>query len=164
MQERAKQLADAHWGFVGGFAESLGVDPETLKTLEFLYKAAAVHFHGHGWEDCENAASRDQMLDDAIDRAIVEAHNARAERMQAEYSPVEPNLSEVCPACGNMRRAGGKCGYCGDVAQQCAECQVYPHTCDGQYTPCPGFMPDESARLIRDHERNIKITGERVKI
>jgi len=46
---KAKELAEQHWGYVGGLLEltDVGCDPLTL--LKYVYETAFVH----GWKHCE---------------------------------------------------------------------------------------------------------------
>jgi hypothetical protein len=53
-KERAQKLAAAHWDYTGGLLRVAQYDAEVLVIAEFLYKAAAVHFYGHGIEDYIN--------------------------------------------------------------------------------------------------------------
>lgn len=57
-KERAKQLAEEHWGYVKVTLCVHGVDDEVLQVVQHHYLTAAVHFHFHGVEDERNGLFR----------------------------------------------------------------------------------------------------------
>ena len=60
-KERAKQLAEEHWKYVGALLQTHGVGEEELAIIAFHYKSAAVHFHLHGAEDERNGMFRPKI-------------------------------------------------------------------------------------------------------
>lgn len=60
-KERAKQLAEEHWKYVGALLQTHGVGNEELAIIGFHYKSAAVHFHFHGAEDERNGMFRPKI-------------------------------------------------------------------------------------------------------
>lgn len=48
---RAKELADAHWGYIESLLIAHGEPKETMPIVEFHYKAAFEHGYKHGIED-----------------------------------------------------------------------------------------------------------------
>ena len=54
-QENKKSiLINDHWAYVEGLLTHLNVDDDLLLLLHYVYKTAAVHFYGHGYEDATN--------------------------------------------------------------------------------------------------------------
>lgn len=60
-KERAKQLAEEHWGYVKVTLCVHGVDDEVLQVVQHHYLTAAVHFHFHGVEDERNGMFRPKI-------------------------------------------------------------------------------------------------------
>ncbi len=50
-EERAYQLANEHWEYIRNVLEKHKEFPHIIELIEFHYKAAAVHFYGHGFEE-----------------------------------------------------------------------------------------------------------------
>ena len=52
VQERATELAEAHWEYIEALLTAHGEDVEMLSVAEFHYKEAFKHGYKHGHEDC----------------------------------------------------------------------------------------------------------------
>lgn len=52
--DRAKELAEAHWGYIKSLLEQHGEIPKNVEIIGFHYKTAMIHGWGHGYEDCAN--------------------------------------------------------------------------------------------------------------
>jgi hypothetical protein len=52
--DRAKELAEAHWGYIKGLLEQHGESARTIELIGWHYKTSMVHGYGHGAEDKEN--------------------------------------------------------------------------------------------------------------
>ena len=46
---KAKELAEQHWGYVGGLLSRVEIDDNPLTLLKYVYETAFVH----GWKHCE---------------------------------------------------------------------------------------------------------------
>lgn len=54
MKNRAKELAEAHWGYIYSVLEAHNVRDVEIETIGFHYKSAFIHGYGHGAEDARN--------------------------------------------------------------------------------------------------------------
>jgi len=50
---RAKELAEAHWGYVRGILEAHGIEEKKMKEVAYHYPTAFVHGYKHAIEDFE---------------------------------------------------------------------------------------------------------------
>ena len=51
--DRAKDLAEAHWGYIKSLLEKHGETARTIELIGWHYRTSMVHGYGHGAEDKE---------------------------------------------------------------------------------------------------------------
>ena len=51
MENKAEELAQAHWGYIESLLKIHSVLDEKIKMVEFHYKTAFIHGYKHGVED-----------------------------------------------------------------------------------------------------------------
>jgi hypothetical protein len=56
MSKRAKELAEAHWSYIGSLLKVVGLAPEFMPMAQHLYTTALIHGHKHGVEDERGSA------------------------------------------------------------------------------------------------------------
>jgi hypothetical protein len=52
---KAKELAEQHWGYVGGLLARVDVEENPLTLLKYVYETAFVH----GWKHCEEVLDKE---------------------------------------------------------------------------------------------------------
>jgi len=52
--DEVRAKVDAHWEYLWEVLICRGIDTLHLKEIEYHYKSSAIHFYGHGWEDCQD--------------------------------------------------------------------------------------------------------------
>ena len=54
MENRARELTEAHWGYVKKVLELAGCYEKFVEIMGFHYISAMFHGYNHGWEDATN--------------------------------------------------------------------------------------------------------------
>lgn len=56
-EERAAELAEAHWGYVSDLLNAHDLPARDIETIGFHYRSAFIHGYKHAVEDAMEAAS-----------------------------------------------------------------------------------------------------------
>lgn len=71
MSEKAKQLAEAHAGYIESLLEAHGEDKEVIEKILFHYKTSFIHGFKHGQEELLEEQKRDDSFMNSLSRSGV---------------------------------------------------------------------------------------------
>ena len=102
--DRANELAEAHWGYVGQVLKMHGITDPTLRQYGFHYTTAFAHAYGHAIEDEHNGMFRPR-IGDTLSPAEVNAVAKVAKVKDAD--PLPSAAISLCETCAIGCRTEG---------------------------------------------------------